>query len=321
MSFLSVQGVPSRKAYTRQYDRDLDPFGNLSPIHPDHPMRKMETIVVSSIREMEDIVLVGADIPNLLSVNGAFDYATSDNNDPKPEIDIRIEEGGLGIFRLATTTTIPIDTYQAENIAEALRGILTRRLDILEAQFWAQIFNVAGFVLTLPSMPQTFRELFALARAFLARITPTKSFDVILSPRAYGAAIFENMLSSSIISTHTENQVASGNLNLIPFAGASWTTFELVSVYPSTLPALCKRYIHERYHDEIVVDSTEDRNYIRITAERYFLPVIPRDYYYQQGGYFAAPIVTMRSNVAINNIASYYSTDTLNKLNYVTSVT
>jgi hypothetical protein len=92
-------------------------------------------------------------------------------------------------------------------------------------------------------------------------------------------------------------------------------------VYPSNFPALCKRYIYEIYHDEIVVDETEDRNYRRVTAERYFLPVIPRDYYYNQGANFAAPIVTLSGNIAISNIASFYSANTLNNLNYVTSVT
>jgi len=321
MSFLSIQGLPSRKAYIRQYERDIDPFGNISPVHPLHPMRKMETIAVSSLREMEHIVVIGTDIPNLVLDNGAFNYATSDDPDPKPEIDIRIEDIDLGIFRLAATTTIPVETYQATNVAEAVRGILTRRLDVLESQFWAQIYNILGFLLPLPSAPQTFREIFALSKAFLARIVPTNSFDALLSPRAFGAAVFENMLASSIVSSHTENQIASGNLNLVPFVGESSITLELVSVYPSNFPALCKRYIYEIYHDEIVVDETEDRNYRRVTAERYFLPVIPRDYYYNQGNYFAAPIVTLRGNIAISNIASFYSDDTFNNLNYVTSVT
>ena len=320
MSFLSVYGLPSQKAYIRQYERDIDPFGNISPIHPLHPMRKMETIVVSSLRDMEDIVQVGVDMPNLVGDNGAFDYATSDNVEPKPEIDIRIEEFSLGIFRLATTTTTPLEIYQATNISEAIKGILTRRLDVLESQFWAQLFSALGFLLPPPSAPQTFREIFALSKAFLARIVPTNSFDVLLSPRAFGAAVFENMLASSIVSSYTENQIASGNLNLVPFAGESWSIFEPVSVYPSIFPSVCRRYIYERYYDEVVVDENEDRNYRRITAERYFLPVIPRDYYYNQGEYFAAPIVTLRGNIAINNIGSYYSTDTLNNLNYVTSV-
>jgi len=321
MSFLSIQGLPSRKAYIRQYERDIDPFGNISPVHPLHPMRKMETIVVSSLREMEHIVVIGTDIPNLVLDNGAFNYATSDDPDPKPEIDIRIEDRDLGIFRLAATTTIPVETYQAINVAEAVKGILTRRLDVLESWFWTQIFNISGFLLPLPSLPQTFREIFALSKAFLARIVPTNSFDALLSPRAFGAAVFENMLASSIVSSHTENQIASGNLNLVPFVGETLTTFEPVSVYPSNFPALCKRYIYEIYHDEIVVDETEDRNYRRVTAERYFLPVIPRDYYYNQGANFAAPIVTLMGNIAISNIASFYSANTLNNLNYVTSVT
>jgi len=320
MSFLSVYGLPSQKAYIRQYERDIDPFGNISPIHPLHPMRKMETIVVSSLREMEDLLLIGVDIPNLISDNGAFSYATEDSPDPKPEIDIRIAGNYNGMLRLATTTTIPSEIYQATNISEAIKGILTRRLDVIESQFWAQSFGVLGFLLSLPSAPQTFREIFALSKAFLARIVPTNSFDVLLSPRAFGAAVFENMLASSIVSIHTENQIASGSLNLVPFAGEGWTTFEPVSVYPSSFPSVCRRYIYERYYDEVVVDENEDRNYRRITAERYFLPVIPRDYYYNQGDYFAAPIVTLRGNIAINNIGSYYSTDTLNNLNYVTSV-
>ena len=321
MSLLSIQGLPSQKAYIRQYERDIDPFGNISPVHPLHPIRKMETIVVSSLREMEYIVAIGTDIPDLVLDNGAFYYATSDDTDPKPEIDIRIEDRDFGIFRLAATTTIPVETYQATNVSEAVKGILTRRLDVLESQLWALIYNSWGFLLPLPSAPQTFREIFALSKAFLARIVPTNSFDALLSARAFGAAVFENMLASSIVSSHTENQIASGNLNLVPFVGETLTTFEPVSVYPSNFPALCKRYIYEIYHDEIVVDETEDRNYRRVTAERYFLPVIPRDYYYNQGANFAAPIVTLRGNTAINNIGSYYSTNTLNNLNYVTSVT
>jgi hypothetical protein len=320
MSFLSVYGLPSQKAYIRQYERDIDPFGNISPIHPLHPMRKMETIVVASLREMENLLLIGVDIPNLISDNGAFSYATDDSPDPKPEIDIRIADNYGGMLRIATTTTIPVETYQTTNISEAIKGILTRRLDILESQLWVRIFNLGSFLLQLPTVPQTFREIFALSKAFLSRIVPTNSYDVLLSPRAFGAAVFENMLSSSLISSHTENQIASGSLNLVPFAGESWSIFEPVSVYPSIFPSVCRRYIYERYYDEVVVDENEDRNYRRITAERYFLPVIPRDYYYNQGEYFAAPIVTLRGNIAINNIGSYYSTDTLNNLNYVTSV-
>jgi hypothetical protein len=319
MSFLSVYGLPSQKAYIRQYERDIDPFGNISPIHPLHPMRKMETIVVSSLRDMEELLLIGVDIPNLVSDNGAFSYATDDRPVLKPEIDIRIADNYNGMLRIATTTTIPVDTYQATNISEAIKGILTRRLDILESQFWVRIFNLGSFLLPLPTLPQTFREIFALSKAFLSRIVPTNSYDVLLSPRAFGAAVFENMLSSSLISSHTENQIASGSLNLVPFAGESWTSFEFISVYPSIFPSVCRRYIYERYYDEVVVDKNEDRNYRRITAERYFLPVIPRDYYYNQGDYFAAPIVTLRGNMAINNIGSYYSVNALDNLNYVTS--
>jgi len=320
MSSLSIQGLLNQRAYTRQYDRDLDPFGNISPIHPLHPMRKMETIVVSSLREMEEIVQVGVDITNLIGDNGVFDYAINDAPDPKPEINIRIGDEIIGVLRIAATTTVPVEIYQATNISEVIKGILTRRIDVLESQFWVLLFNRAGFILTPPTAPQTFREIFALSRAFLSRIVPTNSYDVLLSPRAFGAAVFENMLSSSITSSHTENQIAAGDIHLIPFAGEGWTTFELISVYPSILPTLCKRYIYDRYYDEIVVDESEDRNYRRITAERYFLPLIPRDYYYNQGEYFAAPIVTIRGNVAISNIATFYSANALNNLNYVTSV-
>jgi hypothetical protein len=270
---------------------------------------------------MDALLLIGVDIPNLVSDNGAFSYSIDDRPVPKPEIDIRITDNYGGMFRIATTTTIPVETYQATNISEAIKGILTRRLDILESQFWTRIFNIFGFLLPLPAAPQTFREIFALSKAFLSRIVPTNSYDVLLSPRAFGAAVFENMLSSSIISSHTENQIAAGNIQLIPFAGEDWTSFEPISVYPSILPTLCKRYIYDRYYDEIVVDRAEDRNYRRITAERYFLPLIPRDYYYNQGEYFAAPIVTLMGNIAINNIGNYYSANTLNNLNYVTSVT
>ena len=319
MSSLSIQGLPNQRAYTRQYERDIDPFGNISPIHPLHPMRKMETIVVASLREMEDLLLIGVDIPNLISDNGAFSYAIDDSPVPKPEIDIRIEDNYSGMFRIATTTTIPAETYQATNISEAIKGILTRRLDILESQFWVRIFNLVSFLLPLPTVPQTFREIFALSKAFLSRIVPTNSYDVLLSPRAFGAAVFENMLSSSLISSHTENQIASGSLNLVSFAGESWIPFEFISVYPSIFPSVCRRYICERYYDEVVVDENEDRNYRRITAERYFLPVIPRDYYHNQNDYFAAPIVTLRGNMAINNIGSYYSVNALDNLNYVTS--
>ena len=320
MSSLSIQGLLNQRAYTRQYNRDLDPFGNISPIHPLHPMRKMETIVVSSLREMEEIVQVGVDITNLIGDNGVFNYATNDAPDPKPEIDIRIGDEIIGVLRIAATTTVPVEIYQATNISEVIKGILTRRLDILESQFWVRIFNLGSFLLLLPTAPQTFREIFALSKAFLSRIVPTNSYDVLLSPRAFGAAVFENMLSSSLISSHTENQIASGSLNLVPFAGESSTAFQFISVYPSSFPSVCRRYIYERYYDEVVVDENEDENYRRITAERYFLPVIPRDYYYNQGGYFAAPIVTLRDSVAISNIGTFYSADTLNNLNYVTSV-
>jgi hypothetical protein len=321
MSFIGFQGLPSIKVYTRQYDRDIDPFGNISIVHPLHPMRKAETIVVSSLREMEGAIQIGVDIPNLISDNGAYYYANTEYADPKPEIQIRITEYGTRTIRIAATTNIPIDVYRTEGISDAIKGILTRRLNALEAQFWVYVFAYGGFILPLSNAPQTFRELFALSKAFLARIAPTNSFDVILSPRAYGAAVFENMLATNIVASHTEHQIASGSLNLIPVAGVDMTSSELVVVYPSYLPSLCRRYIYERYYDNVVVDGTEDKNYRRITAERYLLPLLPTDYYYNIDGIFAAPIVVLSGQNAIDNMGNYYSADALNNLNYVTSVT
>jgi len=321
MSFIGFRGLPIRRVYAKQYERDKDPFGNISIVHPLHPMRQAETIVVSSLREMENIIAVSVDIVNLTGDNGSFYYATEEDVIPKPEIEIRIEDGPSGILRLATTINIPIDTHNVDGISDAIKGILTRRLDALEAQLWAQLFYFSGFILDIPTFPQTFRELFALAKTFISRIVPTNSFNVILSPRAFGAAVFENMLSPSIVASHTEHQIASGSLNLIPIAGEVFPSVEPVSVYPSHFPSVCRRYIYERYYDEVVVDEAEDRNYRRITAERYFAPLVPRDYYYNLGGYSAAPIVTLAGRDATNNIQNYYSPDVLNNLNYITNVT
>ncbi len=320
MSFIGFQGLPSTKVYTKQYERDKDPFGNINVIHPLHPMRKMETVVVSSLREMEGIIHVGVDLTNLLDDLGAYYYATEETTMPKPEVDIRIEDGGLGIFRLAATTSIPVDTYKTQGISDVINGILLRRLDVLESNFWVQLFNYLGFILSPPSAPQTFREIFALSRAFLSRFVPTDSFDVLLSPKAFGAALYENLLSASENSNYTHHHIAAGTLNLVPFAGRG-LSFELVSVYPSYFPSLCRRYILERYYDELSVDEAEDRNVRRITAERYLYPVMPRDYYYIHQGEFVAPIVTLRGNIAIANIATFSSPNVFSNLNYVTNIT
>jgi len=320
MSSVDIQVLLNRRAYTRQYDRDLDPFGNISPIHPLHPMRKMETIIVSSLREMEDTINIGTEIMTPTFLSDAFDYAVSPDPIPKPEITIRIDEGIGGIVRLAVTTTVPSEFYRVDGAVKAIKGLLSRRLDTIESEFWSVFFYASSHIITPANVPATFREIFALAKTFLSRIAPTNSFDAMLGPRAFGAATFENTLNPSILSSYTELQAASGTINLIPSSN-SFDTFEPVFVYPSTFPSLCKRYIYERYYDEVVVDTTGDTNLHRITAERYLLPLIPRDYYFNANDNFAAPIATFSAIDAINNISIYFDPSVLTNLNYVTSIT
>jgi hypothetical protein len=195
-------------------------------------------------------------------------------------------------------------------------------LDVLEALLWYITFLERSFWLPLNNAPTTFREIFALARAFLSRFMPSEAYDVMLSPRCYGAAILENSAGVANNSEYTELQVASGKLTLIPLAFN--TIFdpmgEYVCVYPSNFPSLCKRYIWEQVIEERVFDAGSDNNLYRITAERYLLISVPADYYSEYWGYRVAPTVGFWAYEALNNIRNTFGLGVINNLELVSRI-
>jgi len=304
------------------YDRTNDPFGALSVVHPAHPMRKAQTIQVKSLSEMVYPVGVGGVIADLLEFDEGFNYAVSIGSGEKPVLRIALDNGYAFVYRLATTTKIPEDSKRTKGVIEATKGLLLRRLDALEALIWFIAFLERSFWVPLSSDPTSFREIYALARTLLSRFMPADSYDVMLSPKCYGASILENSAGVANNSEYTEPQVASGKLTLIPLAfnGFHDPMEEYVCVYPSNFPTLCKRYVYEAVTEERIFDITSDRNLYRITAERYLLIALPADYYSDYCGYRVAPIVGMWAYEALNNIRNTFGLGVMNNLEIVSRI-
>jgi hypothetical protein len=322
MGNVERHGLPRSVALVDIYDRTNDPFGKLSIVHPAHPMRKAQTIRVDSLKEMVQPLNVGVPFYELVDDSSALSYAIIDEPLSKPELNIYISKDFSFVFRIASTTTIAEDSKKAEGVSDVIKGLLRRRLDALEAIIWFYMFLDRAVWPPLVSDPASFREIFALSRALLSRMAPYDAFDVMLTPKSYGAALLENAVGTGNNSDYTEPQVASGKLTLVPVAtnGFIYASFELLCVYPSFFPALCKRYIYEFDTEGRVVDSSYDANMYRITSERYVLIVVPADYYSYIQGYFVAPIVGMWADGALSNLRSNLGIGVYNNLEIVSRI-
>jgi len=323
MSEVTRHGLPRRAAIIDIYDRSDDPFGRLSIVHPSHPMRKAQTVRVKSLNEMVSPIIVAAPYAELIDNTAAFDYAFLDTTLNKPELRIILNEGDSLVCRVASTINVPEDSKLADGVSEAIKGLLLRRLDAIEATIWFGLFLDHAFWPRLTSDPSSYREIFALSRAFLSRMMPSDSYDVMLSPKSYGAALLENSVGTGNNTNYAEPQLASGSLTIVPvaFNGFTHTIYDLLCVYPSKLPSLCKRYIYEIFVDERVVSTADDRNTYRMTAERYVLIALPTDYYSTEMDYYIAPIVGMTANEALNNIQNTFGFDVFNNLDYISRAT
>jgi hypothetical protein len=314
--------LPRSAAIVDIYDRTDAPFGKLSIIHPSHPMYKAQTIRVDSLKDMVRPINIGVPIAELIDDTSAFDYAIFDWVSNKPDLNIVLDNGYQFVYRIASTTTIPEDSQKSVGVDEAVKGLLYRRLDAIEAVIWFMVFLDYAVWPPLYSDPASYREIFALARALLSRMAPSDAFDVMLSPKSYGAALLENAVGTGNNSNYTEPQVASGSLTLVPIAfnESIFSYFDFLCVYPSYLPTLCKRYIYEKSFAERVLDSNEDRNLYRLTAERYVLIVVPTDYYSYYQGYYVAPIVGLWTNEALRNIINTFGGGVYNNLEVVSRI-
>jgi len=323
MSEVTRHGLPRQEAFVDIYDRSDDSFGRLSIVHPSHPMRKAQTVRVKSLNEMVNPIIVSVPYAELIDGTAAFDYAFLDTTLSKPELRIVLHEGSSLVFRVASTINVPEGSKLADGVSEAIKGLLLRRLDAIEAMIWFSLFFNRAFWPRLSNNPSSYREIFALSRAMLSRMMPSDSYDVMLSPKSYGAALLENSVGTGNNTNYAEPQLASGSLTLVPVAinSFAYTTYDFLCVYPSKLPSLCKRYIYELFVDERVADTTDDRNTYRMTAERYVLIALPTDYYSIELGYYIAPIVGMITNEALNNIRNTFGDDVLNNLEYISRAT
>ncbi len=320
MSHIDKTALLGSAALVDIYDRSSDPFGNLSIVHPAHPMRKAKTIRVDSLKEMVLPIDVGVKIFEFLDFDYAFSYAAYDGVLDKPELSVVLNDGFAIIYRIAATIRVTEDSMRALNVMDAIKGLLLRRLDALEAFMWYFSFLDRSLFPPLHSDPASYREIFALSRALLSRLMPSDAYDAMLSPKSYGAALLENSAGTANNTNYAEPQVASGQLTLVPVALNQFVyspSFDVVCVYPSKLPSLCKRYIHELFYTERVVDETADKNLYRATAERYLLISIPADYYSETNERFVAPIVAIETNGALNNIAGTFGAGALMNIELV----
>jgi len=317
MSVINRHSPIAVKAYAEAFVRGSDGFEIMSPVHPWHPMREMATIRVSSLRDMWIAAPIGIDIPSQNAEADALAYETAMSNVPKPVLTIRAEGWEGGVIRIAATTTVPEEVALVEGALDVVKGLLWRRVDASEAILWFYILGGLSATLIPTQTVSSFRELFALARTFLARMAPSFAFKALMRPIAYGAALLENSAGVAQNSNYTELQDASGSITIVPIAAEySIGSLEPVIVYPSWLTSLCKRYIYDAEFVERSVDEATDRNVYRVTCERYMTPVLPYFFYYEAESKFIVPSVVIYAGDAIDEIASRYGAGALSNLQY-----
>jgi len=297
-----------------------DPLGY---VHPDHIMYKAKTIRVQSLPEIRRPKYAALELENVVRYDPDVIYALFVPI-PKPDANVRIGDPFTYFLRFAATTTIPSEYIGNEDFIRQAEGLLWRKIDAVEAVFWfAYMFNVA-YPFSLSLGLSSYREVFSIGRVFLARLSPQNAIDVLVTPRAYGAILLENMAGASNSLANTEHHAASGYLNIIPVAMRYGTppdgiyTQDFVCMYPSALAERSKRYIYEAKHLDRAVDAADDRNLKRLTCERYVAINVPFEHYIN-GEAYPAGVVLVTTPVT-NAIASKYSAATLSELNNAASI-
>ncbi len=140
MSDISRHNLPKQVAIIDIYDRNDDQFGKLSIVHPSHPMRKAQTIRVNSLRDMVYPLFISTPHAELTDDATAINYAVIDGEDSKPEIKILLGNNYGIVYRIASTTTVAEDSKSVDGVQEAIKGLLLRRLDAIEATIWLYTF-------------------------------------------------------------------------------------------------------------------------------------------------------------------------------------
>ena len=324
-SLLDFKRIARARAYTAHYRNEENPFGILSSVHPLHPMRKMETIRVGSLAEMQTIVPVGLTLRGQNKTREELIYILTGGN--KPEIDIYASDDAQGIFPIVATVLVAEETFNTPEVGRAIIELLWRKVDAIEAIIWWYVFTGNGYYLSLPNPAESFREIFAFGRAFLMRVNPEMFFEVLMTPRSYGAMLLDNAAGANQDTSYTEHQIAAGLITPIPVAmnyrpitdGGSYND-ERIVIYPLSFARACKRYIYEVEHIDKVRDATEDRNMYRVTCERYLSPIFPYDYYFEDDGRHVIPAAVLSVWDAINSIQSKYGPGAIANLDYIARV-
>jgi hypothetical protein len=321
MSWIDRHIVIPVRANTVPFEREEGELApRIPPVHPFHPMLTADTIRVSSLREMWAAARIGIEIPEQNEAYNGVVYAITNWLTDKPELNIRAEPTNGGVLRIAATTTVPEEVILVEGALDVVKGLVWRRVDALEAILWFIIVGNASVTIYPPNSVRSFRELFALARTTLARMDPHYSTTVLMTPRAYGAALLENVAGGNDTSV-SEAHLGSGALKLVPVALESLPSgLEPVVAYPSWVGYDIKRYIHEKELVERTVDEATDKNVMRVTCERFMAPVLPYIFYSSYDGAFVMPSVVLYANDAINEIGATYGPGVLQNLNYAASV-
>jgi hypothetical protein len=297
-----------------------DPLGY---VHPDHIMYKAKTIKVQSLSDMRLPKYAALELENIMRINPEFFYSLLWVT-TKPNVNIVIGEPFQLLIRLAATTTIPNEYVGNDAFMRQAEGLLWRKIDAIEAFFW--FFYMTNITLPLSSSLglNSYREVFSIGRTFLVRLSPQIDIDVLVTPRAYGAILLENMAGASNSLANTEHHAASGYLNIIPVSMRygeppnGLYTQDLVCMYPRALAERSKRYMYETKLLDRVADATEDRNLNRLTCERYVAMYVPIDHFINDDPHAAG--VTIFTTLVTNSIASKYSSNTLSELNNAASI-
>ena len=314
-------------AYNEQYRSEGNGFGILSSVHPLHPMRRVDTVKVDSLSEMQINLPLGISLRDQNKARDEFIYLLHGGNKPNINIYANSDIVLFGIMPIAVSTTVPEEIFNTTGGDKSIMGILWRKVDAIESVVWLALFSGYGFSLNPPNAISSFREIFAYGRAFLMRVTPDQEFDALMTPRAYAAMLLDNAAGANQDTSYTEHHGAAGYIRPVvvaanyrhPLDGGTYGDDTIV-IYPSSLIKACKRYIYEVEHVEKVIDSTDERNMYRITCERYLSLVLPQDYYFESENEHTIPAAVLRALGAINSISDKYGPDVKDNLDYIASV-
>ena len=297
-----------------------DPLGY---VHPDHIMYKAKTIRVQSLPEMRLPKYAALELENILRFDPDVIYSSLAPI-PKPDANVRIGEPNQYFLRFAATTTIPSEYIGNEDFMRQTERLLWRKVDAVEAVFWFAYMTSSTYLLSFSFGLSSYREVFSIGRTFLARLSPQNKIDVLVTPRAYGAILLENMAGGSNSLANTEHHAASGYLNIIPVSMRYGRppdgiyTGDFVCMYPGALAERSKRYIYEAKHLDRVVEAVGDTNLKRLTCERYVAVHMPMEHFINGDSYTTG--VTFVTTSVTDAIASKYSASTLNELDNAASI-